>query len=398
MHDGLVVASCITSRGAYDRVRPFVDESEFTPMAAFWWKLVAGYYDADASCSFVDRPVLRERGKRQANAKHVDTMLEWFDNLDPVGSPDNVVADLIAVKRHAKGNELAARIGEDSKKLRALAQEYVDLLGAESLEKETWVQAGDWDEIDEQLSESNRTTILPLALNKRCRGGATPGDHIVIFGPTEIGKSLFTINMVCGFLRQSKRVLYVSNEDAARKIKDRARCNLAHMSPEEVVNNRLEAIARAEGKGISNLIVGNMDPGDVSQIEAKAKEFESDIIVVDQLRNLNASTGRVAGITQRIDQAAQDFRSLLIRGQYIGVSILQAYAGEHGKPQVWFAADDVDSSRIGGPGAADLLIGIGADQDMLDTGARAISICKNKIGDRKDGFIAQFDTARSKCR
>lgn len=399
MHDGNVVAACLDSREAFDRVEQFVDKAEFTPMAAHWWGLVSEWYHGDPDAKFVDRPVLRERGIRTVNEKHRETMASWFDHLEPVGSPGNVVSELIAVKRHAVGNELAAAIGGDRDKLVELARDYVEILEAETLEKDTWIEAGDWDDIETLLSAEGRTKLLPLSLNNRAGGGAIPGHHIVIFGPTEIGKSLLAINMVAGFLRQSKRVLVVSNEDAASVWKHRVLCSLANKSAAEVREDRAGAVAHAESKGIRNLLVGNMDPGDVKQIERKVDEWNADIVVVDQLRNLNAVVGTRGGsITQKLDRVAQEFRSMLIRRQIIGVSLTQAHAGEHGKPQVWMSYDDVDSSRTGIPASADLLIAIGANEDMEAQGQRAISLCKNKLGGKKDGFIVQYDTERSRCR
>ena len=77
---------------------------------------------------------------------------------------------------------------------------------------------------------------------------------------------------------------------------------------------------------------------------------------------------------------------------------MQARAPEHGHRLVWFHADDVDSSRIGAPGTADVLIGVGADEEMLLQNVRAISICKNKVGGNHEGFTVNIDTARSKLK
>lgn len=399
MHDGMVVSACVDSRAAYDRVEPFVEPSEFTPMARFWWDLVVDWYRHDGDCERIDRSLLRARGERRAGAKHRETMVGYFDDLADVPSPDNAVRELIEVKRHAKANELAAQQGDDPDKILPVAKAYLELLEAETLEKDTWVEAVGDDDLTFNSDESAKVTLLPQALHRRLGGGAAPGDHIVIFGPTEIGKSLFTINMVAGLLRQGKRVLYMSNEDAAVKTRLRVRSNLASMSAEQIRANPDEARRRSEAKGFSNLFTGNMDPGDVRQIERKVEECNADVIVIDQLRNLHAiGGGRNASGTQRMDQAAQEVRSLLIRKQLIGISVMQANAGEHGKRSVWFHYDDVDSSRTGVPGTADLLIGIGADDEMLLQGVRAISLCKNKLGDNHEGFIVQFDTARSKCK
>ena len=399
MHDGNVVSACIDSRRAYDRVREFVDPAEFTPMARYWWDLVVDWYDHDSNCERIDRTILRERGERRAGAQHRETMAGYFDDLADSPSPDNVVRELIEVKRHATASELLGASAGTVEDVLPVAKRYVELLEAETLEKDTWVEAAGDDDIHFELDDSAKVTILPQALNKRCRGGAAPGDHIVIFGPTEIGKSLLAINMVAGFLRQGKRVLYVSNEDAAVKVRGRVRSNLSGMSADEIRLHPDEARLRSEQKGFQNLFTGNMDPGDVRQIERKVEEVDADVIVIDQLRNLHSVNVKgAAGATQRMEAAGQEVRSLLIRKQLIGVSLMQANAGEHGKRAVWFHYDDVDGSRTGVPGTADLLIGVGADDEMLLQNMRAISLCKNKLGDDHEGFVVTVDTARSKCK
>lgn len=82
----------------------------------------------------------------------------------------------------------------------------------------------------------------------------------------------------------------------------------------------------------------------------------------------------------------------------LGVSLTQANAGDEARPKVWLRDSDVDSSRTGLPAQADLLLGIGADDDMLNTGARAVSLCKNKLSGNHEGFMVQFDYLRSKVK
>ena len=399
MKDALIVGSCIESREAYDRVERFVSKHDFGPMASFWWELVVDWYNVDDSATGVDRSVLRERGIRKAGPKHAEAMQDWFDDMPDPLSPANVISELLAVKRYTKGTELAALLTDDSRKIIPVAEEYIELLRAETIERSTWREATSLDLLDEVLDDEHRITILPQSLNRRCRNGALPGHHIVLFGPTEIGKSLVAINMVCGFLRQDKRVLYVSNEDGADIVLERVRSNLSGMSPEQARQNSGEAISIARSKGIDLLAAGNMDPGDVAQIEEKIEEHQANVVVIDQLRNLHTVGGSAReGVTQRMDRAAQEVRSLLIRKQVVGVSIVQAYAGEHGKHTVWYSADDVDSSRVGVPASADLLVAIGADDEMLIHNERAISLCKNKLGGKRDRFVISVTPELSKCR
>jgi hypothetical protein len=46
----------------------------------------------------------------------------------------------------------------------------------------------------------------------------------------------------------------------------------------------------------------------------------------------------------------------------------------------------------------DLILGIGADEGMIQRDERAISIVKNKLSGNHDGFMVHFDRARSKVK
>ena len=151
-------------------------------------------------------------------------------------------------------------------------------------------------------------------------------------------------------------------------------------------------------KGIGNLSVYDLTPGDARQLEDLVEETESDIVIIDQIRNMNALNTAAKDITRRMDQAAQEFRAMLKRQDVLGISIAQAYAGEHGKKVVWYGPDDIDSSRVGLAASGDLVIGIGADENMLEQDRRALSIGKNKLGDTKKGIITHFDLRHSKVK
>ena len=63
--------------------------------------------------------------------------------------------------------------------------------------------------------------------------------------------------------------------------------------------------------------------------------------------------------------------------------------------------EEMDSSRTGLPGQCDVIIGVGASQELVASNQRAISMCKNKLNEDPDGrvgFMVQVDPARSKVR
>lgn len=396
MYDAKVVAACIASREAYDKVRSFVSTQEFTPMAGFWWDLVEEWYKADSAAGAVDPQLLRDKGARACSDAHHDTMLGWYDELPDQVSSLNVVADLLEVKRFAKGNELSVAMHEnrDVKKIKRLLSEYDNLITSSELGGSKLQYAVAGEDLFGVMSNENKWSLSPSVLNDRTDGGCLPGDFIILFGRKEMGKTLFCVQLVCHWLRQNARVLYIGNEDKIDKIKWRMLCNLSNMTKEQILKFKDEALSRARKKGFDDrLFMVHLHPGTVSEIEELVVEHEPDILVIDQVRNIG---GGGDGLTARMNQVAIDIRQLTSKYQLVTLGVAQAHAGEHGRPKVWLANDDIDSSRTGLPAQGDLILGIGADETMIAHNTRALSIPTNKISGDHDGFIYTIDKQRNK--
>lgn len=410
MIDGNIVAAAIKSRRAYDRVSRFVDPSEFTPMGSYWWKLVAEWYSADPDAAGADIALLKERGLRKANPKQRETMEAWLDDLPPAISPANVSQELLDLKRIAKGNELAAAChsGECAEKLARLAQEHLDLLKSTEIGGSKVRRTMNVNAMREKLAAANRIPLAPMKLQERT-GGAVPGDHIVIFGRPEAGKSCFAINMTAGFIKTGHRVLYIGNEESTDKTLDRLICNLANCTSQQQADKPELAYARATQRGLRILENGDLDPegllhiyhmepGSVPEIEELVMEIKPEVLVVDQFLNLSASGDKN---TQKMEQNAKDLRALLARYDVVGVSVTQAgdRTERHGQvPPAWLGMGDVYGSRTGLPAQADLMIGLGFDSEMERHGVRAVSLPKNKLGGNHDGFTVNVDFAKTKLR
>jgi len=396
MHDSKVIAACMASSEAFDKVKGHVDANEFTPMGGFWWPLVVDWYTNDDQATGIDPSLLKERGLRKVDGKLEETMVAWFDSLPEVPSATNVVHDLLEVKRHARGHELSAAIadGEDRRNIKRLLAEYDELVVATELDNNELIKAGSVRELGTILSDEAKLSLHPKTLNDRTDGGALPGDFIIIFGRPEMGKTLFCVNLVSHWLRKGSRVLYIGNEDKIEKIQGRIQCNLSNMDKDQVEKWRDEADKRSIAHGIDDrLFLYRMTPGTVSKIEELIIKHEPDVLVLDQIRNIG---GAGDGLTSRLNQVAIDVRNLLGKHQVIGLGVTQANAGEHGKSKPWLELDDVDSSRTGLPAQADLLIGIGGDDNMVAHNTRALTLCKNKLSGNHDGFTVKVDKARNK--
>ena len=128
------------------------------------------------------------------------------------------------------------------------------------------------------------------------------------------------------------------------------------------------------------------------------EEWPTDIVFLDQIRNLSSNED---GMTRRLEHSAIVFRALVATHGLVGVAITQA--GDRSKTHnadspVWLSTGDVDSSRVGLPAQADLMLGIGGNADMIARGQRAISIVKNKCysgPNSREGVIVNVDLARN---
>lgn len=395
--DGKVIRACIESGAAYHKVRDHVTTTELSPQAAVWWPLIEEWYVRDPEAPSIDMEILAERGRVSLPEVHQEMLQGWLKDLPQISSPENVADFLLDLKRYQLGNRLAQAIQvRDEKHIPSLLDQYTELRNATSLSKSEirWTQ--DDSEMLEFLSRDNLIKVAPAALNARLKGGVSPGDHILVFGRPEMGKTLFTVNMVAGFLKYQHRVLYIGNEESTYKTRKRIACNLANCTSDEFDEQTERALKLAKERGLEQLFICHMNPGTLAEVEELVKEIRPKVIVLDQIRNIH-HTGD--GMTQKLNEVGKEFRNILGKYECVGVSVTQA--GSRDGEGVWLTIDDIDSSRTGLPAACDVIIGVGASEDMKAKGERAVSLPKNKLNDNDDGrhgLIVNVDLKRSKVR
>lgn len=402
MLDKEILDATIEDRRAYERVAAHIQAREFSPHVAFWWKLVGEYYDRDKQAKCIDRAVLRQLGESKiSNPKHREAILGVVSESS-VSSPANVVAAVLGLLRNNRAAEFAsAALGGDTAKAQVLLETINDLWKKESFDDETEekIYAAPIEELYSKVGTGRRIPLLPAPLNVRIGGGVLPGHHIVVFGRTEIGKSCFVINLIAGFLKAGKRVLYVGNEDEINNVKARLVCRVTGKTQQEAELHQSETAAVFRKRGGEDLVrLVHMQPGSIEAIAEEVRDYKPEILVLDQIRNLSADED---GMTRKLEHNAIRFRSLLAQHNLVGVSVTQASDKSDrnsADSPVWLSAGDVDSSRVGLPAQADLMVGIGGNRDMIERGQRAISLPKNKCfsgPQSREGFITQFDLARN---
>lgn len=406
MLDGQLIAAALQSRRAYEKFAPYIGKEDMQADAGFWYDVVQDWYERDPAAQSIDRDMLAKSAiLRSVNDQQMLRVTDYLASLPEAPSPENVAQVALELKRFNVGMELATAIGaRDERRVSKLHKQYGELMAITELRQVAqWEDAVDWHELDEVVGDKKRIRLAPMILTERAGGGALPGHHVLVYGRPEVGKSTFTLNMTRGFLYDGHKVLYVGNEDNINVLKKRMRSRLSGMTAAEVnadpdKANKLAYERETERGG--RLLMRHLHRGTVANLEHAVEEFEPSVLVLDQIRNLE-SAGKESKV-ERMEQVGIDVRRILSTYGLVGVSVTQANAGQAGsKPKVWLGLEDVDSSKTGLPGAIDLAIGIGADQDMLNRGQRAISLPKNKLSDalnNHEGFIVDFNVQLSKVK
>lgn len=388
-YEGKVLSAAIASREAYERVAPFLSDPDLSPPAQMWWKLIVAWYASDRKAGGVDKELLRERGKRDLPQTHQKTLLAFYDELPEAPSPMNAVVELLQLRRTRHRADLMMKLqNAPAAEQRDAWLEYERLLEATSME-----DVSDAPITVEQAFETRNPERLiklsPAALHERI-GGIGPGETLVLFGRPEIGKSLFSISIACGAVRQGKRVLYLGNEEPVARTMLRCMSNLLGRTTHQILANQDKAAHAAREKGIELITFRQIEPGSVAQIERYVDRDEPALVIVDQVRHI---TSKGQTLTTRLEEVQQGLRVLSSKYGFACVSVTQA--GDSADGKVYLDMGDIDSSNTGLQGACDALVGIGADKAMANSDRRGLSLPKNKLGHTHEGCLVSIDRLRN---
>lgn len=398
--DGQLIAAAIQSRKAWETVAAHFSVADFSAISKVWIPLINEWYARDPQAQSIDRAALVELGKTRIPAKHQDMLVGFVRDLPEAPSPENLVYVALEFKRFAVSQQLGAALSSgDEKRIAELLPLYDGLRKATTLEsgkkRSEWDDAPAIEELFDTVGSANRIPIAPAKLNERAGGGALPGHHIVIVGRPEIGKSTVSLNMGMSFVRRQIRTMYIGNEDRIGVLKARGASRLTGMTFAEMEADpeKRNKLFRERG-GEDYLLMTQLAHGTVEAIAKRVEEWQPQVIIVDQIRNLN-SASKTDGMTTKLEALGIEMRALLLTYGLIGVSVTQANPTQH----VFLEMEDIDSSKTGLPAQADLIIGVNANEHMLAQNQRAISLPKNKLSsadDAHEGFIVNIDKHRSR--
>jgi archaellum biogenesis ATPase FlaH len=305
--------------------------------------------------------------------------------------------EVLALKRHALGLKLSSALaaGRSGSEVEELIVSWQSMVGIGDVEGKEEVQVIEGISVEKlfatAFNKDNLVKIYPKSLNDRLDGGVLPGTHILVFANTEMGKTLVAINMVAGFLHQKLPTLYVGNEDPAENILLRLGTRLSGLNKYEIRDNPKRAQELIDSRSAGLFTIAPLAPGTFPEIQALVRKYLPKVVILDQLRNLDVKS---ENRTQALERAATEARNLAKRFGLVVVSITQAGDSASGKAAL--GTGDVDSSNVGIPGQMDVMIGVGATEEMLKNNTRMLSFPKNKVSGNHNPITVTVDPQLSK--
>ena len=390
------LAAGLKSRKAYSDIADYIEGDIFSPQGLQAWKCIGTFYELDPELPAVDRAAFRSRLLKNLEGHQVESMADYVALMPDNVSVNNVLYDLLTHKKNQLGMKIAKSLVSNSpppqEEIDRLFESYRDL----TFSAQGAVDWVDFDNLQEHVSRENAIPIAPKKLNDRLRGGAIAGDHLLVFGRPEVGKSLFVINIAAKAIKQGYKVLYLGNEEPIYRTVMRIICNLTGATYSQFDERPKEAVAAARKAGLNNLFAYHMTPGNLQEVELLVRDAKPDLVFIDQLSGLDH--GESNEVT-RLLKLARGFRSMAAKYEFVAVSVVQAgtkseKAGE--EPGAYLNMGDVYGSRTGIPAMCDLMVGVGVNDDFRAMGQRIITLPKNKLGGDHGSFVVAYDEDRSR--
>lgn len=396
MNERKILSAVVRDRGIWSEVNASLDPAEFDSITNHLFKLVGEYYASDKGASHVDVEILADRYARREQSEKLATMVRQVLTNLPDVSGANVLKELAEVKTYNLGLKLASHFtkGTTGPEVQKLLRDYLSASEGSTAAESDDEDPSEWiveDLIKSSFQQDGLIKILPASLTEHLDGGARPGHHILVFAPTEMGKTLVVINMVAGFTMQGLRTLYVGNEDPVADLQMRYISRMTNMQKREILSDPAKAQRLLDKRNYKHVTFAPLAPGTFPKIRKLVDKFKPHVVVLDQLRNINVDS---ENRTQALERAATEARNL---GKSLGVLVLSVtQAADSASGKRILNRGDVDSSNIGIPGQMDLMIGIGADEEMEKRNMRVLSFAKNKISGNHNTIEIVIDPLLSK--
>jgi len=379
-----IISASMMDKGCFSLVDKYIENKELSPEGQKIVSIIREFYTRDPQAKACDRELVKElviKSIPEHMEKPRQALELTLERIPEEVSAENLSAYIIAVKREQVEHELQLGLlaKKPAKEIAGVMDKWRELESdAFVLEEEEREVYTGWDVEDlvkEHFDQSNLIKLLPRKLNDKVDGGAKPGHHILIFAPTEMGKSAFCINLSYGFLKQRLRVLYVGNEDPIADLDMRLVNRITKMNKHEVRGAPAVAKEKIQGTPYDLFTIAGLSPGNFMQIKELTSDIDPHVVILDQLSNLDMRMSDSP--TLQLMKASKEARQLGKSEARLVVSVAQASDDAYGRLNL--RRNDVQWSNVDLPGQIDLMLGIGGTEEMENAGTRRISFPKNKL-------------------
>ena len=393
-----IIASVISGRDHWESVYPHIGDDDLTPEGDMIWRMIKEYYDRDKKATSVDLEILTKKVYRkvQDNPKHKELLEVYLQRVSTVDvSSINVVAEVLEYKKDVVRIHLAdALVAGNQEQSRDLIDKLqaLDLAVDLDLGVDEEFQGMDVSVLLESISSENLIRVAPRSLNNKIGGGAMRGHHILVAASPETGKSLVALNMTNGFVNQGLKVLYIGNEDPIVSLVLRFVCNLTNMTQAELLEDTHTGMTRAKAQGYDNAVFVGLSPGTLPEIRSLINKHKPDVLIVDQLRNVQAPKSE--NRTNQLETVARGMRDFARQYNMLVVSVTQA--ADTARNKLMLDMGDIDGSNVGMPGACDVMVMIGMNQEYYNNDERHITLAKNKLTGDHASWAVRIDKHTSR--
>lgn len=387
-----IVSAAIVSRESYDVLVSKGIMNDLSPSGQIIFQILGTYYDSDAKATSANVDLIVEY-IRQKYPKHVDGLSRVLNDLPDV-SAINVVELWLASKRDLIGRKLSSALIENKDAQVSQLMEEYNFYKTYKEQKARTFQSATVRELLETENTTGQIPLYPKCLNDAIGGGLDPGMQVVVFGRPDSGKTQFLLNAAGVMVQRGMRVLYGGNEDPAKRILMRFISRLADMDYEEVRADPDGAFDKAVKVGYDNFIYHELIPGTIGEIRSLVEKYKPDVLFVDQIRNLKFHGAE--GLTQVLERAVIELRNLAKEYGIVVISVTQA--GDSANNKLQLEMNDIEYSNTGVAAQADLMVGIGLDENLRQQNKLVLNICKNKINGAYPILPVRVNRARSKIK
>ena len=231
-----ILSSIIQDRESFNQLCKLNIIDSFSDPGKFIYDLISEFYDKDTSVNFVDLDLIQQRINREL-PKQSTLYKGILQTLTETTSSSNLLEEVIALKKDSVARELASTLlSPQRNNVLELMEEYkcVEDFVNNSEDDSNLLIGTDVEELVEHLKSENKIRLFPKSLQE-ATGGAMKGHNVLIFGRPEVGKSLFVINMIGGFLHDGLKVLFIENEDPVKSTMSRVVCRLSETGIFDVI-------------------------------------------------------------------------------------------------------------------------------------------------------------------